>query len=106
MMFLIKNLNLFLDKRLKIHSLIYFICLFVASILETIGISIIPIIVSLYLKEGSFYEKLPDNIINYFANLSLNDFLIISFFIIIGTFLIKNRNAMNSVKDNRSKSLT
>ena len=90
MMFLIKNLNLFLDKRLKIHSLIYFICLFVASILETIGISIIPIIVSLYLKEGSFYEKLPDNIINYFASLSLNDFLIISFFIIIGTFLIKN----------------
>ena len=90
MMFLIKNLNLFLDKKLKIHSLIYFICLFVASILETIGISIIPIIVSLYLKEGSFYEKLPDNIIDYFASLSLNDFLIISFFIIIGTFLIKN----------------
>ena len=90
MMFLIKNLNLFLDKRLKIHFLIYFICLFVASFLETIGISIIPIIISLHLKEGFFYEKLPDNIISYFASLSLNDFLIISFFIIIGTFLIKN----------------
>ena len=58
MMSLIKNLNLFLDKRLKIHSLIYFICLFVASFLETIGISIIPIIISLHLKEGYFYEKL------------------------------------------------
>tara|TARA_B100000886_G_scaffold276455_1_gene200416 strand:+ start:20806 stop:22527 length:1722 start_codon:yes stop_codon:yes gene_type:complete len=90
MMFLIKNLNLFLDKRLKIHFLIYFICLFVASFLETIGISIIPIIISLHLKEGFFYEKLPDYIINYFASLNLNDFLIISFFIIIGTFLIKN----------------
>ena len=90
MMSLIKNLNLFLDKRLKIHSLIYFICLFVASFLETIGISIIPIIISLHLKEGYFYEKLPDSIINYFASLSLNDFLIISFFIIMGTFLIKN----------------
>ena len=67
MMFLIKNLNLFLDKRLKINFLIYFICLFVASFLETIGISIIPIIISLYLKEGFFYEKLPDYIINYAA---------------------------------------
>ena len=57
MMFLIKNLNLFLDKRLKIHFLIYFICLFVASFLETIGISIIPIIISLHLKEGFFTKN-------------------------------------------------
>ena len=58
MMFLIKNLNLFLDKKLKIHFFIYFICLFVASFLETIGISIIPIIISLHLKEGFFYENI------------------------------------------------
>jgi len=87
---LIRNLNLFLDKRLKTHFLIYFICLFIVSFLEAIGISIIPIIISLHLKEGIFYEKLPDNIINYFSGLSLNNFLILSFFIIIGTFLIKN----------------
>jgi ATP-binding cassette subfamily C protein len=90
MLFITRSLKLFLDKKLKFQFGFYFFCLFVASFLETIGISIIPIFISLYLKKGFFFDKLPSFVTNFFEQLNANDFLLLSFFIIIGTFIVKN----------------
>ncbi len=90
MLHFIKNLDLFLDKKLKIQLIFYSICLFIVPLLETIGISIIPIFISLYLKEGFFYDNSPIYIINIINNLDTNKFLTLSFLIIIITFFLKN----------------
>ena len=90
MLFITRSLKLFLDKKLKFQFGFYFFCLFVASFLEAIGISIIPISISLYLKKGFFFDKLPSFVTKFFEQLNANDFLLLSFFIIIGTFIVKN----------------
>ena len=90
MLHFIKNLDLFLDKKLKIQLIFYSVCLFIIPLLETIGISIIPIFISLYLKEGFFYDNSPIYIIDTINNLDVNKFLMLSFLIIIIIFFLKN----------------
>ena len=90
MLHFIKNLDLFLDKKLKIQLIFYSVCLFIIPLLETIGISIIPIFISLYLKEGFFYDNSPIYIIDTINNLDVNKFLTLSFLIIIIIFFLKN----------------
>jgi len=90
MLHFIKNLDLFLDKKLKIQLIFYSVCLFIIPLLETIGISIIPIFISLYLKEGFFYDNSPIYIIDTINNLDVNKFLMLSFLIIMIIFFLKN----------------
>ena len=87
MMYIIKNLNHFLDKKMKINLVFFFS--FLSSILEKIGISIIPIFISIYLKTGFFYEMLPVSLIEIIDAISVNLFFLISSIAIIFIFLIK-----------------
>ncbi len=90
MLHFIKNLDLFLNRKLKFQLILYSVCLFIVPFLETIGISIIPIFISLYLKKGFFYDNSPIYIIDIINNLDTNKFLILSFISIIITFFLKN----------------
>ena len=90
MMNIIKNLNYFLDKKIKINLILFLFFSFLSSILETIGISIIPIFLSVYLKTGFFYEMLSINFIEKIDTIPANLFLIFSSVIIIFIFFIKN----------------
>ena len=54
MIYILKNLNIFVNKKNKL--LLYFLIFlsFVSSFLEMISIGIIPLVISIYLKTGFF----------------------------------------------------
>lgn len=90
MIYILKNLNIFVNKKNKL--LLYFLIFlsFVSSFLEMISIGIIPLVISIYLKTGFFYESLPTKILNYVDDLEVGNFLIISSILIIVVFCLKN----------------
>ena len=90
MIYILKNLNIFVNKKNKL--LLYFLIFlsFVSSFLEMISIGIIPLVISIYLKTGFFYESLPTKILNYVDDLEVGNFLIISSILIIVIFCLKN----------------
>ena len=75
---ILKNLNYFLNKKMKISLTLFLFFSFFSSILETLSISIIPIFISIYLKTGVFYEMIPSQIIFQIESISFISFLIIS----------------------------
>ena len=56
---IIKHLNYFLDKKIKIKLLIFIIFSFIGSLLETLSIGIIPVFISIYIKAGFFLTIYP-----------------------------------------------
>ena len=87
---ILKNLNYFLNKKMKISLTLFLFFSFFSSILETLSISIIPIFISIYLKTGVFYEMIPSQIIFQIESISFISFLIISSLFIISVFILKN----------------
>lgn len=90
MIYILKNLNIFVNKKNKL--LLYFLIFlsFASSFLEMISIAIIPLIISIYLKTGFFYDNLPTKILNYVDGSDVGNFLIISSISIIVVFCLKN----------------
>ena len=90
MFYIIKNLNYFLNKKMKINLILFLFFSFISSIIETLSIGIIPIFISIYLKTGVFYEMLTGNLIQLINSLSALAFLTFSSITIILIFIIKN----------------
>ena len=80
---ILKHLNYFLDKKIKIKLLLFIIFSFVGSLLETLSIGIIPVFISIYIKAGFFYDNLPIYFSESINQISFTTFLIASFVSII-----------------------
>ena len=87
---IIKHLNYFLDKKIKIKLLIFIIFSFVGSLLETLSIGIIPVFISIYIKAGFFYDNLPIYFLESINQISLTTFLVVSSVSVILLFILKN----------------
>ena len=87
---ILKNLNYFLTKKMKISLFLFLFFSFFSSILETLSISVVPIFISIYLKTGVFYEILPIQIISKINSISFLSFLIVSSVSVVSVFILKN----------------
>ena len=87
---IIKHLNYFLDKKIKIKLLIFIIFSFIGSLLETLSIGIIPVFISIYIKAGFFYDNLPIYFLESINQISLTTFLVVSSVSVILLFILKN----------------
>lgn len=85
-----KNLNYFLDKKIKIKLALFIIFSFIGSFLEILSIGVIPVFISIYMKSGIFYDNLPKYFTDFTNEISLSLFLIVTSIFIIIVFILKN----------------